>query len=156
MSGISTQDVIDLEYDYVVCLDENRIEDWPDLFVKDGLYEVFSRENVEMNLEFPIVNCKSYDMLQDRVLCLRKTTVYTFHYPRHLISNIRVKPIDGGTLAVSANFALYQTDLEGRTSLFSTGKYDDLVDTSGTTPKFKRKRVIMDTFSVNNMISMPI
>ena len=35
-----------LAADYVHCIDEDRLEDWPDFFTEDGTYRVTSRRVV--------------------------------------------------------------------------------------------------------------
>ena len=39
-----------LQSDYVHCIDDDRLEDWPDFFTDDGCYRVITRENHELGL----------------------------------------------------------------------------------------------------------
>ena len=148
--------VTELEHEYVRCLDEDELERWPELFLDAGRYEVLSRENLRNTLDLPIMFCDSKVMMQDRILSLRKTTIFNIHYDRHVISNMSMRRHDDGTYRAVLNFALFQTDIEGKSRLFVVGSYDDLIVIDGKSPKFSRKRVILDTFCVPNMISTPV
>ena len=69
----------------------------------------------------------------------------------------RVRNSDDGVYDLQANYVIYVTDLiDGDTTLFSTGKYEDKVVFVDGEPKFKEKRVIVDTYSVHNHISTPL
>ena len=39
--------IAELEYAYAACLDDDRLESWPDFFVEDCVYDITTRENVE-------------------------------------------------------------------------------------------------------------
>ena len=151
-----TQPITDLLFDYVECIDDDRLEDWPELFVEDCVYKILSRENTERNLDLPIVYCDSRDMLRDRILVFRKALIYSYHYDRHFLSNVRIAEGDGGTYRLRAHYSVFQTDPEGETKIFSTGRYDDAVVLVDGAPKFKEKNVIIDTFAVPNMIATPL
>ncbi|MGE3969063.1 MAG: aromatic-ring-hydroxylating dioxygenase subunit beta [Dongiaceae bacterium] len=151
------REITDLLYDYVLCLDDDRLEEWPDFFIEDCIYKIVPRENLRLKADLPIWFCENKNMLRDRVLALRTCSVYNLHYDRHLISNTRVKCQDDGRFYVHSNYAVFQTDLiEGKTILFCTGKYEDEVVFVAGQPKFKVKRVILDTYSVPNLLATPV
>lgn len=145
-----------LAYDYVECLDDGRLEAWPELFVAEGVYKIVSRENTERGLALPIWYCDGRAMMRDRVAVFRNALVYSYRYDRHLLSNLRVVDEQAGTRRVSAHFVVYQTDPEGRTELFCSGRYDDHVVLVDGTAKFVEKIVTVDTFAIPNMISAPL
>ena len=151
------QRIVDLESAYGRCLDGDRLEEWPDLFVEDGVYKIIPRENADRGLPVALISCSSKAQLRDRVVLLREALVYTRRLDRHLIGNVRVVGEQDGAHLVAANYVVHVTDiLEGTTQLFSAGRYEDKVVFVDGAPKFKEKIVIADTFSVTNNISTPL
>ena len=43
--------------DYVHCIDDDRLEDWPGFFVEHGRYRVTTRENHELGLPVNLIYC---------------------------------------------------------------------------------------------------
>ena len=148
--------VTGLLYSCLRSIDEDRWEEWPDHFVEDCSYKVVALENVNRNLPLPIIQYENKNQLRDRVMALRKANVYNLHYDRHLVGNAHVSEGADGDYRLQANYVVFQTDIEGETKLFSTGKYDATVRFVDDQPKFKDKLVIVDTFAVPNLISTPL
>ena len=144
-----------LLYEYAACLDDGEFDRWPELFVEDCLYKIVSAENERRNLPMPVIFCDSKGMLLDRVMALKEINIYNLHSGLHLIGNIRV---DHGKMGfdVKANFTTYQTTPEGVTSLFCIGRYMDKVVETSDGLRFKEKIVVLDTFSVPNLIAVPL
>ena len=144
-----------LQIDYAACLDDQVFDRWPEFFVDDCLYKIVSAENERRKLPMPIMYCDCKGMLLDRVLALKEINIYNIHWGLHLIGNIR---IDCGEkiFDVNANFTTFQTTPEGVTSLFCVGRYADKVVETPDGLRFKEKIVIIDTFSVPNLIAVPL
>lgn len=136
-------------------IDTDRLEDWPEYFVPDGLYQVLSRENVELGLPAPLVYYYSRGMMQDRVTALRDALTYEPVYTRHLTSGLQLW-VEGDGFAARSDFAVYQTTQEGITRLFSVGEYRDRIVRDGDVFRFRERTVIMDTFGVQNLIAIPL
>lgn len=152
-----TETIVNFVYDYVQTLDDDRLEEWPDYFTEDGVYKVIPRENLRLSNPLPIIFCDNRNMLRDRVLALRTSSIFNLHYDRHLVSNVRVRAERGDIYEVHSNYALFQTDLiEGQTKLFVTGKYEDRVLLENGKPLFKSKLVVVDTYSIPNLLATPI
>ena len=146
----------DLLHDYTHCIDEDRLEEWPDFFTDPCIYKVMPRENADLGLPIALMYCDSRGMLRDRVVSLRNANVYNLHYDRHMVSNIRITGSSKGVYSVRSNYTLFQTTLEGITTLFSTGVYNDKVRIANGDAKFSEKTVIVDTFNIDNLIATPI
>jgi anthranilate 1,2-dioxygenase small subunit len=142
--------------EYTRALDEDRLEDWAALFVEDGLYKVLSRENRELGLPAPLVYYYSRNMMLDRVTALRDALTFEPVYTRHLTSGETFAAAADGEITARSTFALYQTTEEGETRLFSVGEYLDRLVWSGDVLRFKERIVVMDTFSVQNLIATPL
>jgi anthranilate 1,2-dioxygenase small subunit len=159
MAGPTSQaydDIRALEYRYARLLDEDRLEDWPDLFVERGVYKVIPRENLDRQPALPIMFCDSRAMMLDRVVSLRKANVYNLHYSRHVVSNIEILSARDDSFEVAACYTVYQTDLEGQTRLFSVGQYRDVIARSGNELKFREKIAVCDTFNIPNLLAIPL
>lgn len=147
---------MDLMADYVHLLDDDRLEEWVELFVEDCVYKILSRENLEDDLPLELMSCSNKNMVRDRVLSLRQANVYNIHRDRHLLGTVRVLGEQGGLYQVQANYAAYQSNQDGETELFSVGTYRDRIRFLDGRPYFKEKIVIADTFAVARMLSTPL
>ena len=145
-----------LEYRYARLLDDDRLEEWPDLFVERGVYKVIPRENLARQPPLPIFFCDGRAMMVDRVRSLREANIYNLHYARHVVTNIEILSAREGGVEVAACYTVYQTDLEGQTRLFSVGQYRDVVDITGDIPRFREKIAVVDTFNIPNLLAIPL
>src|SRR5215813_5181259 len=128
--------VEELLHAYVQCIDDDRLEEWPDFFTEECLYQIVPRENADQGLPIAIMYCDSRGMLQDRVVAHRKANLFAPHVYRHLVSAIRVTSQDAGTVVARSNYAVFRTSLDpvhyGTTEVFSVGEYQDtIIFTSG-------------------------
>src|SRR4029453_1882698 len=145
-----------LEYRYARLLDEDRLEEWPNLFVERGVYKVIPRENLDRQPPLPIMFCDSRAMMLDRVVSLRKANVYNLHSSRHVVSNIEILSARDDTYEVAACYTVYQTDLEGQTRLFSVGQYRDVIANGAGELRFREKIAVCDTFNIPNLLAIPL
>ncbi|HMO75271.1 MAG TPA: aromatic-ring-hydroxylating dioxygenase subunit beta [Sphingopyxis sp.] len=141
--------------DYVQALDGDRLEDWPELFLEDGLYKVVSRENVALGLPAPLVYYYSRGMMRDRVTAIRDALTFEPLYIRHLVSGPRISGGDGAWNARS-NFAIFQTSEEGRTRRYAVGEYCDRIVDTRQGLRFAERIVTLDSFAVYNLIAVPL
>ncbi len=149
--------IVALEYDYAACLDDDRLEDWPDFFVEHCRYDITTRENVEDGYPLGVFQCHNRAQMRDRVKILRNAAVFSLRYYRRLISNVRMLGSASGAHESEASYVVYATDVvDGTTEIFSTGKYQNtIVDADGIL-HFKRKVVIADTASIPKNLSVPL
>lgn len=163
MTDLSTLSALELHYqaskllsDYVETIDEDRLEQWPDLFVDDCTYQVISRENADRGLPTSAIYCDSRGMLVDRIVALRHANIYARHYYRHVLSNVNVKGLDGHELVVQSNYMVLQTLVEGDTHVFNAGKYLDRMVATPEGLRFKSKVVVFDTYRIPNLLVTPL
>jgi anthranilate 1,2-dioxygenase small subunit len=148
--------ILALEYRYARLLDDDQLEEWPELFVERGVYKVIPRENWHREPKLAILFCDSRAMMLDRVRSLRTANIYNIHYPRHVVTNVEVIAARGSEYDVAAAFTVYQTDLEGQTKLFSVGQYLDTITFAYGEPRFGEKIAICDTFNIPNLLAIPL
>jgi anthranilate 1,2-dioxygenase small subunit len=141
--------VSNLINEYVKVVDSRRVEDWPGLFAEEAAYSVVTRENYDRGLPIALILDDSRDRIEDRVIYITKVWAGHFndYYPRHIVSNISISPfdVDDSQITVTANVAVYITELEGNTYLLAVGQYVDTVTFFGNVARFKEKKTILDT-----------
>lgn len=149
-----------LMHAYVRCLDDDRLEEWPELFTEDALYRVVPRENVDQNLPIALIHCDSRGMLRDRVTAHRKANLFAPHAYRHLVSAICITGREDGLVTARSDYAVFRTSLDpiayGTTEIYGVGQYRDkiLVDEDG--PKFRERIVILDTSRIQSLLVTPL
>jgi anthranilate 1,2-dioxygenase small subunit len=142
--------------DYAWYIDQDRLEEWLDFFTEDAVYKIVPRENVEQGLPLTLFIAENKNMLRDRVVSLRRANIYNIHYDRHLLSAIRVVADGDAECAVEASFAVFHTDQEGESRIFSVGAYRDKIVFVGERALIKEKIVVVDTAAVRTLLSTPL
>lgn len=140
---------------YVQCLDEDRLEEWPDFFAEKAVYKIISRVNVERDHPVATMFCDSREMMKERVMAIRKGSV-SQRYLRHLVSNVRVMGQEGDVHIVKSNYVVLQTMQGEETKVFNAGQYVDKINFGNGTPKFQEKLVIYDTIQIPGLLVVPI
>lgn len=149
-------EVCELQENYVQVIDNNALESWPEFFTDQCRYRIVPRENVDENLPAALLDCDSKGMLIDRVVSYRHANIYNFHYTRHVVGLPRIVSVDGDTIKAQSNYAVFQTQPNGVTTIFQVGTYlDEIVRVDGML-RFKTKECIADTFSVDRLLATPI
>ena len=146
----------DLMAEYAMALDEDRLEDWVELFDEDCDYRIVTRENVEQGLANVLMWCDNKNMLRDRVESYRNVNLYNLHYDRHVIGPLRLTDKKESLFCFEAGYSLFQTSLEGESRLFSVGRYRVEARVEGNLAKLKSVTVIADTGLVPSLLATPI
>jgi 3-phenylpropionate/cinnamic acid dioxygenase small subunit len=148
----------DLLARYVHCLDDGRIEEWPDFFVANGIYRVTTAENHERNLPLPIIYADSRAMLRDRVAALRQANIYEPQRYRHLVSSLLVERIDSRSAKAVSNFQVARVMQTGESMLFATGRCLDRVriEGEGGRPQFEERVVVLDSRAIDTLLAIPL
>ena len=145
-----------LQNRYVECIDDDRLEEWPEFFVDDCVYKLISRENYDRALPASTMFCDSKGMLTDRIISLRNANIYAEHHYRHILSNIIVKSVEQNMVSVQSNYLVMQTRTDGATHIYNAGKYLDKMELVGKEFKFKEKMAIFDTHQIQSLLVTPI
>jgi anthranilate 1,2-dioxygenase small subunit len=153
---MSPDQVVELNYRYAQCLDDNRLSDWPDFFTEEGRYLIHPRENLDAGMEGYWLYFENKRMLRDRVVSLLEVNIYQIRRERRFVSNVMLTGRDGDAWLARANYMVVHTDNEGRSSVFSVGEYRDRIVESGAGLRFSERQVVADTFLVPSHLSMPI
>jgi anthranilate 1,2-dioxygenase small subunit len=145
-----------LQERYVSIIDTDRLEEWPDLFTEDCVYEIVPKENAELGLPVGIMHCFGRSMLRDRVVSLRKANVFESHTYRHLTSGLEFTSIDADTIEMQSNYVVVQTLTNGESQVYQAGRYFDRVVHTAEGWLYQSKRAIYDTSRVQTLLVTPI
>lgn len=141
---------------YVDCIDEDRLEEWPDFFTEHCRYLVISRADYAAGLRHGIIYAASHGMLTDRVMALRKANIFEPHRYRHIVGPIRVVRMDGGVADVRSNFLAARIMHDGGTQLFATGRYLDRIDIASRPYRFIERTVVLDSHKIDTLLVIPL
>ena len=142
--------------EYAMAIDEDRLEDWVELFDERCDYRVVTRENVEQGLPNVLMWCDNKDMLRDRVESYREVNEYNLHYDRHVLGPLLFKSSKGSVWSFEVSYSLFQTTLEGESRLFSVGRYAVEALLEKDQARLKTVAVIADTGLVPSLLATPI
>ncbi|ACQ98387.1 aromatic-ring-hydroxylating dioxygenase subunit beta [Burkholderia pseudomallei MSHR338] len=145
-------------FDYADALNNRRYVEWPEFFTTDCCdYRIVSRENHDAGLPAPLMGCYSHGMVKDRVTMLIKGTLtYRDVNLRHYITNVRADETSDGVITASANFLVVQSDSEGNSSIYMVGRYEDQIEIVNERLRLRKRLVIVDSFSIDNMLAVPL
>jgi len=148
--------VHDLIAEYCECIDEDRLEAWPELFADPCRYLVISRANHEAGLRQGVMYAASRGMLLDRVFSIRRANIFEPHRYRHVVGPTRIKSADQGVAVVHTHFLCVRIMHDGATSLFASGRYLDQIDVITTPYRFKERIVALDSDKIDTLLAIPL
>jgi anthranilate 1,2-dioxygenase small subunit len=149
--------VENLIHEWARRIDENQVESICDLLAPNGRYTITSRFNHDRGLPLSIVDAHSAAQLRDRILSMRVANIYEPHHYRHILSGVQIVGGEPQALQVRSNFLVIRTmDLTGETKLFITGQAQDVVDVTGTQPRFVSRRFVYDSRAIETLLVIPL
>ena len=141
---------------YADCIDEDRLEEWPDFFTEQCRYVIISRSDHAAGLQHGIIYAASRGMLTDRVMAMRKANIFEPHHYRHIVGPTRVVGVDDGVAEVRSNFLVVRIMHDGGTQLFATGRYLDRVDIGSKPYRFIERTVVLDSHKIDTLLVIPL
>jgi anthranilate 1,2-dioxygenase small subunit len=151
-----TRGVQDLIGEYSERIDEDRLEEWPDLFADPCRYLVISRANHEAGMRQGVMYAATRGMLLDRVFSIRRANLFEPHRYRHVVGPIRLKQVTGRTAIVHSHFIVARIMHDGVTTLFATGRYLDRIDISASQYRFSERIVVLDSDKIDTLLAIPL
>ncbi len=146
----------DLQARYIRLIDDDRIEEWPELFTDYCLYRITTRENFDKGLALGLMECQGQGMLADRVTGLRKINVYEPHRYSHQISGLLIESFDGETAVCRSNYLVIRTMADGDMSIFSAGVYLDKIALDPDGARFEERIVVADSRRIDTLLVIPL
>ena len=142
--------------EYAECIDEDRLEEWPDLFADPCRYLIISRANHEAGMRQGVMYAATRGMLLDRVFTIRRANLFEPHRYRHVVGPIRLKSVEDTTAIVHSHFIVARIMHTGETTMFATGRYLDRIDIAGDDYRFMERVVVLDSDRIDTLLAIPI
>ena len=146
----------DLNAAYADCIDDDRLEEWPDFFAADCRYLITNRESHAAGLRHGIIYCASHGMLVDRVMAMRRANMFEPHRYRHIIGPARLGKTEAGVVEARANFLAVRIMHDGDSRVFATGRYLDRVAIGAAPFRFIERTVVLDSRKVDTLLVIPL
>jgi anthranilate 1,2-dioxygenase small subunit len=143
---------------YATALDEQRLQDWVEMFAHDAFYVVTSRENADRDLPVGLIYCEGKAMIRDRAFALEKTAMFAPRYLRHIIGNLVVLGEDAnGDIRTQANYVVLQVLFDRPdATLHQVGRYFDVFRRTDTGLALRERRCVYDNLLVPNALCIPV
>ena len=138
------------------CIDDGRLEDWPDFFVENCRYLITDRASHEAGLRHGIIYAASQGMLADRVMAMRGANIFEPHRYRHLVGPARIDRVADGVAEARTNFLAVRIMHNGDSQLFATGRYLDKIDVAQIPLRFIERLVILDSQKIDTLLVLPL
>jgi len=142
---------------YTEALDDGPLEQWPQFFAEQCMYQIIPRDNYDRNLPVAIMRCESRAMIEDRVTAVNETMMYEPRYLRHHTTDIRIEDSSDADVKVRANFSVVETLPDELPRILISGRYLDLLEQCDQRGwQFKEKLCVFDSVLVPNSIVFPV
>jgi methanesulfonate monooxygenase subunit beta len=150
---MSTDAVKDVIYQSCLVMDDEKFDEYLALCTEDYQYKV-TAYSPELRKEMIWLEqsrsdlVAMFEMLPEHVKPEGRFTRHAQVY--------RVTPNGSpGTMNVTSALTIYFTSDRGDTKVFAIGRYNDVVDTSGATPRLKAREVRLETRSLGTGSQIP-
>jgi anthranilate 1,2-dioxygenase small subunit len=150
------QIILRMQADYARCIDDDRLESWPDYFNDPCIYKITTAANHREGLEAGIVFANSRGMLIDRVSALREANVYERQSYRHILGMPSILSQSVGGVRSETPFLVARIMRGGETDVFATGRYLDLYLLNGESAKLAERIVVCDSSRIDTLLALPL
>lgn len=141
---------------YIRCIDNNQLESWPDFFLPQCRYTVTTADNHRDGLAAGLIWANNRAMLQDRISALRHANVYEKHSYRHIVGQPFIVASQAQRTSVETPFMVARIMHDGETSLYCTGVYHDVYDTSTDKLSLESRIVVCDSSRIDTLLAVPL
>ena len=142
--------------DHARCLDDDRLEQWPDFFADDCLYRVTSADNLREGYEASLIFLNSKGMVRDRVSALRTANIYERQAYRHILGQPSILSVEGESATSETSFMVARIMRDGGTDLFATGRYLDTWRRKGDGVILTARIVVCDSSRIDTLLALPL
>jgi len=155
-----TNDIVHIimraQADYARCIDDGRLESWPDYFDDPCIYKITTAANYREALEAAIVFANSRGMLVDRVSSLREANIYERHTYRHILGAPSVLEESDEGVRSETPFLVVRIMRDGEMHIFATGRYLDLYRIRDRDAKLTERIVVCDSSRIDTLLALPL
>jgi 3-phenylpropionate/cinnamic acid dioxygenase small subunit len=143
-----------LNTEYAGCIDADRLEDWPGLFLEQCLYKITTADNHRRGYAAGLVYADSRAMLSDRVAALREANIYERQSYRHIVGMPALRATHD--IVAETPFLVVRTMRDGRMDLFAAGVYLDRVRDEAGRLRFAERVVVCDSSRIDTLLAIPL
>jgi anthranilate 1,2-dioxygenase small subunit len=142
--------------EYARCIDDDRLEDWPDHFHGSCVYKITTAANHREGLEGAIIFANSKGMLRDRVSALREANIYERQSYRHILGQPSILHESDGEVRSETSFLVARIVQDGDTDIFATGRYLDLYKIEQGKVRLNERIVVCDSSRIDTLMALPL
>ena len=142
--------------EYASAVSSGEWDLWPEFFIDECSYRLQPRENFDRGFPLATLSFESKGMLKDRVYGIRETLFHDPYYQRSVVGAPVVRKAEADRFECEANYAVFRTKLSELSSVFSVGRYIDVVVRTPQGLKFASRQVVYDSEMIPNSIIYPI
>jgi anthranilate 1,2-dioxygenase small subunit len=150
------QQIIRAQADYARCIDDDRLEQWPDHFHGSCIYKITTAANHREGLEGAIIFANSKGMLKDRVSALRDANIYERQSYRHILGQPSILQESATEVRSETSFLVARIVQDGDTDIFATGRYLDLYKIEDGKVRLNERIVVCDSSRVDTLLALPL
>lgn len=148
--------IVRVQAEYVRCIDDDRLEGWPDFFEDPCTYLITTAANHREGLQAGIVFATSRGMLVDRVSALREANIFERHTYRHILGMPAIVSHEGDRVRSETPFLVARIMRDGATDIFATGRYLDLYRIRDEEAKLAERTVVCDSSRIDTLLALPL
>jgi p-cumate 2,3-dioxygenase subunit beta len=154
---VSRAEVEDFLYAEADLLDNWKLDDWLALMTEDAAYYVPPNDKPDADHRGTLFTiADDIVRLRERVVRLKDPNCHAEYPPsrtRRLITNVRITGVEGDTIAVAANFAVYRYR-RGEPVREFVGRYRYRLRRTGGVLKIAERRAVLDAHELGAMGSV--
>jgi p-cumate 2,3-dioxygenase beta subunit len=144
---VTRAEVEDLLYHEAELLDTWRLDDWLGLLTHDAAYYVPPNDKPDADHRYTLFTiADDIVRLRERIIRLKDPNCHAEYPPSHtrrLITNVRITGVDGDTVVVAANFAIFRYRRNESPREF-VGRYRYKLRRTDSGLKIAERRAILD------------
>jgi anthranilate 1,2-dioxygenase small subunit len=156
MTDSVVQMITRAQAEYIRCIDDDRLEDWPDHFHGSCVYKITTAANHREGLEGAIIFANSKGMLRDRVSALREANIYERQSYRHILGQPSILHESDGEVHSETSFLVARIVQDGDTDIFATGRYLDLYKIEQGKVRLNERVVVCDSSRIDTLMALPL
>jgi anthranilate 1,2-dioxygenase small subunit len=156
MTDSVVQMIVRAQAEYARCIDDDRLEEWPDHFHGSCVYKITTAANHREGLEGAIIFANSKGMLRDRVSALREANIYERQSYRHILGQPSILHEGDGEVRSETSFLVARIVQDGDTDIFATGRYLDLYKIEQGKVRLNERIVVCDSSRIDTLMALPL
>jgi len=141
---------------YADCIDDDRLEEWPDFFTEDCRYLIHRPREPRRGLAPWHHLCRLARHAGRPGDGDARANIYEAQRYRHIVGPVRIDRVEGGSPRRALTFSRCASMHDGDSQLFATGRYLDRIDVSATPFRFIERTIVLDSQKIDTLLVIPL